>query len=366
MKETIRQLEEWGGIGGNEKFFKRAASIRKALEKLEAVKRPVMERRSADFELNPLDRSGRKVITFEGVTKKFGEKMILNGAEGNLLYGEKIVLLGDNGSGKTTLFKLLQGMITPDAGVVVQGARVEIGYLAQQELVKDNKLTVLEHFKSEGNLEEGEARNMLAKYLFYGADVFKPLQMLSGGEWSRLRLALLVMRKPNLLLLDEPTNHLDMASREALEEALEDFPGTILAISHDRYFINRLAKCVWELKQGTISTYLGNYDDFKEHYRDRASEDCMPVSGAPRKPVRQQRNTKVVASSTASLTNERRCEKLELEIAALEEKLTISDADLQHVDQIGDAALLESKWLEREELQSQLDTLIALWMELSS
>lgn len=270
MKETIRQLEEWGRIGGNEKFFKRAASILKALERMEAVKRPVLERKTADFELSPLDRSGRKVIAFEGVTKQFGECVILNGAEGSLLYGEKVVLLGDNGSGKTTLFKLLLGVVEPDAGEVEQGARVEIGYLAQQEPVRDNKLTVLEYFRTEGGIEEGEARNVLAKYLFYGADVFKPLQMLSGGEWSRLRLALLVRRKPNLLLLDEPTNHLDMASREALEEALEDFPGTVLAISHDRYFINRLAKCVWELKQGRITTYLGNYDDFKEKRGERS------------------------------------------------------------------------------------------------
>lgn len=275
MKETIRQLEEWGRIGANEKFFKRAASIRKALERMEAVKRPVLERKTADFELSPLDRSGRKVIAIEGVTKQFGESVILNGAEGSLLYGEKVVLLGDNGSGKTTLFKLLLGVIEPDAGEVEQGARLEIGYLAQQEPVRDNKLTVLEYFRTEGCLEEGEARNVLAKYLFYGADVFKPLQMLSGGEWSRLRLALLVRRKPNLLLLDEPTNHLDMASREALEEALEDFPGTVLAITHDRYFINRLAKCVWELNQGRITTYLGNYDDFKEKRGERSSQESQ-------------------------------------------------------------------------------------------
>ncbi|MBW7461396.1 ATP-binding cassette domain-containing protein, partial [Paenibacillus sepulcri] len=174
------------------------------------------------------------------------------------------------------LFKLLLGEAEPDAGEIVRGARVEIGYLAQQEPLGENKQTVLEFFRTEGELEEGEARNVLAKYLFYGADVFKPLNMLSGGEWSRLRLALLVRRKPNLLLLDEPTNHLDVASREALEEALEDFPGTVLAISHDRYFINRLAKRVWELHQGRITAYLGNYDDFKEKRGEPHIQESAP------------------------------------------------------------------------------------------
>ncbi|WP_028612262.1 ribosomal protection-like ABC-F family protein [Paenibacillus harenae] len=356
MKETIRQLEEWGRIGGNEKFFKRAASIRKALERMEAVKRPVLERRTAEFELSPLDRSGRKVIAFEGVKKQYGGRAILNGAEGNLLYGEKVVLLGDNGSGKTTLFKLLLGVIEPDEGKLERGARVEIGYLAQQEPVSDHKLTVLDYFRTEGGLEEGEARSLLAKYLFYGADVFKPLHMLSGGEWSRLRLALLVRRKPNLLLLDEPTNHLDMASREALEEALEDFPGTILAISHDRYFINRLAKRVWELKEGRIAAYLGNYDHFKE----KRGEDPSPVSD------RRQPEAKAAQSSGTGQArqNERRREQLEHEIAVLEAELARADGELHRLDRIGDAALLEARWREREEGQSRLDALLESWMEL--
>lgn len=379
MKETIRQLEEWGRIAGNEKFFKRAASIRKALDRMETVKRPILERRTADFELVPLDRSGRQVIAFEGVTKQYGERVILNEAEGSLLYGEKVVLLGDNGSGKTTLFKLLLGVAQPDAGEVTQGARVEIGYLAQQEPVNDNKLTVLEYFQTEGGLEEGEARNVLAKYLFYGADVFKTLQNLSGGEWSRLRLALLVRRKPNLLLLDEPTNHLDIASREALEEALEDFPGTVLAISHDRYFINRLAKRVWELKQGTIAQYLGNYDDYKETCAKRLSQEGTAVGDSPEKTDarmstpqhkekrasdRQQPRAKEECGS--ALTNKKRREQLELEIAAVEAELAHADEELNRLDRIGDTVQLEAKWREREEKQSQLDALLELWMELSS
>ncbi|WP_337102090.1 ribosomal protection-like ABC-F family protein [Paenibacillus sp. YIM B09110] len=355
MKETIRQLEEWGRIGGNEKFFKRAASIRKALDRMETVKRPVLERKTADFELSPLERSGRKVLAFEGVTKQFAGKSILNGAEGSLMYGEKVMLLGDNGSGKTTLFKLLQNVMDPDGGKVELGARVEIGYLAQQEPVSDRKLTVLDYFRIEGGMEEGEARSVLAQYLFYGADVFKPLHMISGGEWSRLRLALLVRRKPNLLLLDEPTNHLDVASREALEEALEQFPGTILAISHDRYFINRLAKRVWELEQGKIATYLGNYDDY------RAKRGERQVSA----PVQLPKEAKGPHGGGSDRQNERRREQLELDIAAMEEELALADEELHRLDISGDAASLEAKWHDREALQAKLDTIMASWLELS-
>ncbi|WP_341282267.1 ABC-F family ATP-binding cassette domain-containing protein [Paenibacillus sp. FSL H8-0537] len=385
MKETIRQLEEWGRVGGNEKFFKRAASIRKALERMEAVKRPVLERRTAEFELSPLDRSGRNVISFEGLTKQFGERMILQEAEGGLLYGEKVVLLGDNGSGKTTLFKLLLGEMEPDSGQVEQGTRLEIGYLAQQEPLKGNKQTVLEHFRLEGGLEEGEARNVLAKYLFYGADVFKPLAALSGGEWSRLRLALLVRSKPNLLLLDEPTNHLDVASREALEEALEEFPGTVLAISHDRYFINRLAKRVWELGQGKVATYIGNYDDFKAKREERlqANSTVKGTQGAAsgaglekkrsnrsaaaeapaNKQTTQQANT---ATHSSALRYKTELEHVEQEIAKLEAEIAITDAELEQIEHTGDTANLEKKWREREELQAGLDQRLEQWLELSS
>ncbi|MFE4571628.1 ribosomal protection-like ABC-F family protein [Paenibacillus chitinolyticus] len=268
MKETIRKLEEWGRIGDNEKFFKRAASMRKALERMQVMKRPILEQKSADFALNLQDRSAKRVAEFSGVHKSYGERRILKGAEGSLHYGEKIVLVGDNGTGKTTLFKLLLGQEVPDYGALELGSRVEIGYMAQQEESRDPQKTVLDYFRLEAGVEEGEARGILAKYLFYGTDVFKPVSMLSGGERSRLRLALLVRRKPNLLLLDEPTNHLDIASREALEEALEEYPGTVLAISHDRYFINRLAQRVWELQDGQITSYIGQFDEYRAKKRE--------------------------------------------------------------------------------------------------
>ncbi|RXZ81637.1 ABC transporter ATP-binding protein [Paenibacillaceae bacterium] len=415
MKESIRRLEEWGRVGDNEKFFKRAASLRKALDKLERVKRPVLERPAPEYELAPLQRSGRQVVAFEQLLKQFGDQRVLDNASGRLVYGEKVVLLGDNGSGKTTLFKLLLGAIQPESGVVELGSRVEIGYLSQEEPIGDSKLTVLDYFRTEARLEEGEARNVLASYLFYGTDVFKPLQMLSGGEWSRLRLALIVQRKPNLLLLDEPTNHLDMASREALEEALEEFPGTILAISHDRYFINRLAKRIWKLEGGTIAIYLGNYDEYKAKREEQVSSQAIITTGIlPPKtssskysgnrsselantdrglgkdvslPAASRKRSgstgdraagagnkhnganggssnKNSSSASSARSIEQVRKHLEQEIEEHEAELALLDKELLTMSEAGEQEQLEAVWQKREAKQSELDLAMEKWLTL--
>jgi ATPase subunit of ABC transporter with duplicated ATPase domains len=370
MREAIRRFEEWGRIGDNEKFFKKAASIRKALERMELIKRPVLERQSADFDLNPQDRSGRRVVRFENLHKAYAGQTILAGAEGSLEFGEKVALLGDNGAGKSTLLRLLLGQEQPDAGSVEWGSRVEYGYLAQQEEREELSDTVLSFFRREAGVEEGEARGILARYLFYGADVFKPVRMLSGGEWSRLRLALLVMKKPNLLLLDEPTNHLDIDSREALEEALEAFPGTVMVISHDRYFVNKLAQRVWELEQGRVTSYLGGFDDYREKKRQLADarksleEREESVAGNGKGAARleakkaQPSRGKVDSPERASAARE----KLEQRVTAQEAALAALDAELEQAGD--DPVKLQELWAAREEQQEQLDELLAEWIEL--
>ncbi|MFF2090582.1 ribosomal protection-like ABC-F family protein [Paenibacillus sp. NPDC058174] len=368
MKESIRQLEEWGRVGGNEKFFKRAASIRRALEKMEMVKRPQLNRKTASFELSPLDRSARIVLAFEDIRKQFGERVLLNGAEGRILYGERVVLLGENGSGKSTLFKLIQGMEAPDEGSVTLGSRVEIGYLAQQEAVSESKQTLLDYFRTEGKYEEGEARNVLAGYLFYGNDVFKPLAALSGGEWSRVRLALIVSRNPNLLLLDEPTNHLDIESREALEKALDDFQGTVLAISHDRYFINRLAERLWELEGGKVNGYTGNYDAYSEHRKReiaRMEEKAAASSSTPSALAADEKKRRSNAVTESDKSFNRDLTQLELEIASLEAKLAQADEALNAMAAEADHVPLEEEWRKREELASSLDKLMEEWLAIS-
>ncbi|XID91266.1 ribosomal protection-like ABC-F family protein [Paenibacillaceae bacterium WGS1546] len=273
MREAIKRLMEWGRIGDNGKFFRRAASMQKALDRMEKLKRPAIDRKEAEFGIVPQDRSGKRAVVFAGVCKRYGEATILDGAEGLLEYGEKVMLVGRNGAGKSTLLKLILGEERPDEGELAVGSRVEIGYLAQNEAPPQPKQSVLEYFRQEAGLEEGEARSRLAAFQFYGPEAFKSVGSLSGGEWTRLRLALLVLRKPNLLILDEPTNHMDIASREALEEALEDYPGTILAVTHDRYFINRLSRKIWGLENGRLTVYLGDYEAYKRRCADKSGDD---------------------------------------------------------------------------------------------
>ncbi|SEM40344.1 ATPase components of ABC transporters with duplicated ATPase domains [Paenibacillus sp. cl141a] len=378
MKESIKQLEEFGRIGGNEKFFKRAASMRRALERMEKVKRPVLERRQADFELHPQDRSGRRVAYFEQVEVRYGNQAVLGGASGLIEFGEKIALMGPNGSGKTTLFKVLVGELQPDSGSLEWGARVNVGYLAQQEEPENPKETVLQYFRENAGVEEGEARGILARYLFYGGAVFRSVGQLSGGEWTRLRLALLIHQKPNLLLLDEPTNHLDIASREALEDALQGYHGTVLAISHDRYFVNQVSGKVWDLNQGTLTVYHGNYDDFrtKKDQLEAALQAGELSAGAkavslPRGTTPSKANEKPgqkFERNHPDRSAEERSKWLEEEIARLETRIRQLDGSLETEGSISghsDMSLLEERWNERESLAASRDELLAEWLELS-
>lgn len=386
MRETIRQLEEWGRLGNNEKFFRRAASMQKALDRMEKLKRPVLDPKTAQFDWRLQDRSGRRVAVLDGVAKRYGSKVVLDRVDGLLEFGEKVALVGRNGSGKSTLFKLLLGLEQADEGTVALGARVEPGYLAQDEKPVDRQETVLDYFRKEVGLEEGEARSRLARYLFYGPAVFKALSSLSGGEWTRLRLAILVHGRPNLLLLDEPTNHLDIASREALEETLEEFPGTILAISHDRYFMNKLAGRIWELSDGKLAAYIGSYDDYREKSRQlaaannaqdkenrpsgkRSGERAEGAAGtrgaeqaagnarpAERTKAKSEQDTRAAKASAA---------RLEADIARQEETLRAMDDMLASAGCTSDHDRLNSLWQEREQARLALEALYSQWLLLT-
>jgi ATP-binding cassette, subfamily F, member 3 len=361
MRETIKQLLEWGRIGDNGKFFRRAANMQRALDRMEKLKRPAVDRKEAEFGLQPLERSGKQVVVIDRVRKQFEQRAVLGGVTGELLYGEKVMLIGDNGSGKSTLLKLILGEVAPDSGSVRLGSRVEAGYLAQQQAPPHPGQSVLDYFRTEAGMEEGEARGRLAAYLFYGAEVFKSVGQLSGGEWTRLRLALLVHRKPNLLILDEPTNHMDIASREALEEALEDYPGTVLIVTHDRYLINRLAQKIWELDQGTLGVYLGGFDEYKEESVRRKARNTATVE-EPRR-IRPEPKAKPITRQDEPKDSRPDIGKLEAEMKAIEEQLGELDALLYTQGHTSTPAQLEQHWQERETLQERLNRLMEIWIE---
>jgi len=262
MKESILTLRKFGDLAGNEMFFKRAKNIEKRLEKMEIIDRVDLNKKSLDLKFNIKKRSGNDVLKLENVEKKFDQKVIFKDANLTLNYGEKTALIGKNGSGKSTLIKMILGQDTNFQGELKLGTSIKIGYISQNIIFEDNEKTVLDYFLEGNNLSETEARSKLAKYGFRQENAFKRIGKLSGGEKVRIILMKLIQKDINFLILDEPTNHIDIDTREILEEALKEYKGTVLFVSHDRFFINAIANRVLNIEDYKIKSYYGNYDDF--------------------------------------------------------------------------------------------------------
>ena len=262
MKESILTLRKFGDLAGNEMFFKRAKNIEKRLEKMEIIDRVDLNKKSLDLKFNIKKRSGNDVLKLENVEKKFDQKVIFKDANLTLNYAEKAALIGKNGSGKSTLIKMILGQDTNFQGELKLGTSIKIGYISQNIIFEDNEKTVLDYFLEGNNLSETEARSKLAKYGFRQENAFKRIGKLSGGEKVRIILMKLIQKDINFLILDEPTNHIDIDTREILEEALKEYKGTVLFVSHDRFFINAIANRVLNIEDYKIKSYYGNYDDF--------------------------------------------------------------------------------------------------------
>ncbi|MBR6965774.1 MAG: ABC-F family ATP-binding cassette domain-containing protein [Clostridia bacterium] len=255
-----------------EKSIRLARSREKRLEKIERLEKP-QEEDTVQFRFETRRRTGEDVLQTDGLEKSYGERNLFRNVKMHIRAGDRIALIGDNGTGKTTLLRCLTGEEKPDHGSIRWGTGVDIGYYDQHQAGLNEQKTVLDEVWDRfPRMEQYEVRGALGMFLFTGDDVFAPVHTLSGGEKGRVALTELMLRKDNVLLLDEPTNHLDMDSREVLEDALADYPGTILAVSHDRYFINRFAEKVFVLEEGGIREYLGNYDS----YYAKASREAEP------------------------------------------------------------------------------------------
>ena len=266
LEAAIKRYAIWGKVYDNEDFAAKAKSMQKRLDKMDKIDKPVTEHRQMGLQLNGW-RGSNKVLELDGVSKSFGERKIFNQLNEIIWHGERVGLIGPNGSGKSVFIRMLLGQEEPDQGEIKIGPSVSVGHYAQEHETLDFNQTLLDTVRYAGNMSESNATAFLLRYLFTYQQTTQKISELSGGERSRLQLALLVLSGANFLLLDEPTNNLDIAAAEVLEQALEDFVGTVLVISHDRYFLDRTVQRLLAIENGELIQYLGGYSDYLENQK---------------------------------------------------------------------------------------------------
>ena len=359
-----------------EKSIKRAESREKKLDKIERLDKPTEERSDMRLTLEPVCESGEDVLMVEGLKKAYGDNLLFENLDIDIKRGEHVALIGGNGTGKTTILKLVARKLAKDAGTVSLGSRVRIGYFDQEHHDLDVNKTIFDEMSdSFPDMNNTRIRNVLAAFLFTGEDVFKMIKDLSGGERGRLSLAKLMLSPANLLILDEPTNHLDIPSKEILESALRDYTGTVFYVSHDRYFINKTATRILELREKVLTNYKGNYDYYEEKrdelFRVQHAELSVNtgISALPSSETSGKSEARLeYEAKKASYAEERKranaikrvesaIEKTEVEISELEE--TMNDpANGTNV-----SLLLETS-KKKEEAEAKLEELYAEWESL--
>ena len=318
QEEMIRRFKQTG----TEKLAKRAKSREKALERIERIEKPTEDHRRTKLSLKHRVQSGEDVLGAEGLAKRYYGRDIFRNAELFVYRGDRVGLIGANGVGKTTLFNILCGKVEPDEGRFTLGHKVEIGLYDQEQSNLQPSLTLIEEISdADPKLDLTQIRTLLGAFLFFGDDVYKRVSQLSGGERGRLSLLKLMLSQSNLLLLDEPTNHLDIQSKEALESALEHYEGTIITISHDRYFLNRLCNRIVELKPEGTTLYLGNYDDYREKLAVNQKLESEPEPAAVNKTRQKEDRKKEKERQSEQRARKREFQSLEDQIHQLESQL---------------------------------------------
>lgn len=363
QEEVITKLKQFN----REKSIKRAESREKMLNKMEFVDKPEILNDKMDIKLEPNVISGNDVLTVDNLTKGFDGTVLFDNISFQIKRGERVALIGSNGTGKTTILKLINGIIPADSGSIYLGAKVNIGYYDQEHHVLDPDKTIFDEIRDAyPDLNNTQIRNTLAAFLFTNEDVFKYIRDLSGGERGRVSLAKLMLSNANFLILDEPTNHLDITSKEILENALNSYTGTVLFVSHDRYFINSTATRIIELANKTVVNYIGNYDYYLEK---------KDILGA--KPITN--NTSKSSSSAISKLNwqeekvkQAQQKKIKNEIKRTEERMALIEAELEELDNMyadpaisSDTAKLMEIHTRKEALSKELDELYDKWGELT-
>lgn len=363
QEEVITKLKQFN----REKSIKRAESREKMLNKMEFVDKPEILNDKMDIKLEPNVISGNDVLTVDNLTKGFDGTVLFDNICFQIKRGERVALIGSNGTGKTTILKLINGIIPADSGSIYLGAKVNIGYYDQEHHVLDPDKTIFDEIRDAyPDLNNTQIRNTLAAFLFTNEDVFKYIKDLSGGERGRVSLAKLMLSNANFLILDEPTNHLDITSKEILENALNSYTGTVLFVSHDRYFINSTATRIIELANKTVVNYIGNYDYYLEK---------KDILGA--KPITN--NISKSNSSAISKLNwqeekvkQAQQKKIKNEIKRTEERMALIEAEIEELDNMyadpaisSDTAKLMEIHTRKEALSKELDELYDKWGELT-
>ncbi|MHC1748497.1 MAG: ribosomal protection-like ABC-F family protein [Cellulosilyticaceae bacterium] len=355
QKAVIAKLRQFN----REKSIKRARSREKLLDKLDPMDKPMSDDRMMDFSLSPQVTSGNDVLGILDLKKSFDGKAIFENISFEVKRGDRIAIVGPNGVGKTTLFKIILDQIPSDAGTIKLGSNVIVGYYDQEHSTLNPNYTIIEEIQNAfPALTNGAIRNVLAAFLFIGEDVFKPISLLSGGERGRVALSKIMLSKANFLILDEPTNHLDITSKEALENALTHYEGTILYVSHDRYFINQTATKIIDMSAVSMTTYLGDYDYYVEKKKGMLAPSALEAA-----PISQTKDDwkkqKELQTQIKRLKNN--IEKIEQEIEKFESEIVTADAALCDPEVYSNFDKSESYLQIKENCQLQIDNLYKDW-----
>ena len=378
QEEVIAKLKSFN----REKSIKRAESREKMLDKIERLEKPSEARTDMHISLEPKYVSGNDVLFIENLSKSFGPLHLFHDIGFELKRGEHVAVIGDNGTGKTTILKIINGLLDPDCGSIRTGTNVHIGYYDQEHHVLHTEKTLFEEISDDyPALTNTEIRNTLAAFLFTGEDVFKRIGDISGGERGRVSLAKLMLSESNFLILDEPTNHLDIASKEILEDALNSYSGTVLYVSHDRYFINRTASRILELSGGSLTNYLGNNDYYLEKKQEKAAVSAGSAqSDAPNSSAASlSANSNAEKESSAKLNwleqkeQQARQRKKANEIKRIEERIETLENRNAEIDSLmakpdicTNVAKLQELSKEKNEIQDELEILMERWEALES
>ncbi len=360
LETAAERLRVWA-YSGNDKIFKRAQSMEKRIERMRTTGKPKKDRR-LDLKFGEREFRGDEVLTIKGLEKGFDGRTLFSGVDLEVVGGERIALLGDNGTGKSTFLKLIMGEALPDGGKLRMGPTVKIGYLPQIIHFAHPERNLVDTMIYDQDCSTQTARNRLGAFNFRGEDVFKPVSALSGGEQSRLRLCMLMDEKINLLILDEPTNHLDIDSREWIEEAVEDYEGNLLFVSHDRYFIDRFATRVWMLENGGITDFRGTYREFTAA-RERSGsgrpvkeESISPTRAAPRAEKKKR------PGGTKEL--EKQVNAAEREVARAEERMYELEQEIEAAS--SNYLQLQELYERRQVLEDEIAALYRKWEALAA